>query len=286
MQSLGLDKEKYITIAVDGLDGSGKGACVDEMAGIISSKGCPVIISDYPNYKYPWGSFLDHLLHESDEDLNVDDRLLVYALNRLETVPIVQKKVKSYLEVYDRVCVLFDRYPTSAMLTLSFYKLFKELPHSSGELLAEFLPKMWKVDRYFVEYFDLEDTKIVVPVLDAEETMKRINQDTQRDGLDAYEKTDIQDLARELYIKASHLDKRIITFSQYKGKPHQYMTIEENAQKSLSLTWPSILEEDDTKKRAPIDEIEYDPTLVDEEIVGKLLEEQGSIDLKRFDPYK
>ncbi len=286
MQALDFDRDKYITIAVDGLDGSGKGACVGKMSEIITSKGCPVIISAYPNYEYPWGKFLDHLLHENDEGLSLDDRLLVYALNRLETVQVIQNIVKTYIDVYGRVCVLFDRYPTSAMLTLSYYKISKGIDFSIQKLLDEYLPKMWEVDKYFIEYLNLHQTPVVVPILDAEQTMSRLLHDTNRKELDSYEKSDVQDLARSLYLKASQIESRIITFSQFDDSLGRYMTIEENANMALSLTWPSVIKDKVVSKKAPIHEIGFDPTLVDKEALSILLNEQGSSDLKRFDPYK
>ncbi len=282
-----MNETKYYSVAIDGLDGSGKGSCVEEMAKIITSKGIPVIIADYPAYKYPWGEFLYHLLHENNENLSINDRFLVYALNRLETVFVLIDKIEEFQKLYEKVVVIYDRFVTSSVVTTAFYLTQEDGEFDYREKLNEYYPSLWEVDKYFVENLQLKETRIFVPILDAEETMKRIRRDDSRMKADFYEKSDVQDLARKLYIEASKLDKRIYTYSQFKKDENRYLTIKENALFCLLKWWPEILKmKSDKLESAPIYQLRLNTSKIDINMVNNLLNEFGSEKLKTYNPYK
>lgn len=282
-----MDETKYVSVAIDGLDGSGKGSCVDEMSKIITNAGVPVIIADYPSYKYPWGEFLYHLLHENNEGLSVQDRFLVYALNRLETVFVLLEKIEDFQREYNKVAVIFDRYVTSNVVSLGFYLTQMGENVDYHEELKKLYPFMWEIDKYFVDYLKLQKTKIFVPILDAEETIKRVRRDDSRMKADFYERTDVQDLARRLYIYSSKIDPRIFTYSQFKKDENRYLTIHENALVCILRWWPEILKiKNDKLESAPVYQLRLNTSKINKELVNKLLNEFGSEKLKQFNPYK
>ncbi|KXK07205.1 MAG: Thymidylate kinase [Microgenomates bacterium OLB22] len=110
------------TAALDGLDGSGKGSCTDTLAQKIAEQGYNVLKIDYPQYETAWGRFLTHLLRESDEGLDIEQRMAVYAANRLETVIPIWRYVERLAKKNELpIHLLFDRYVTSNILTLAYY---------------------------------------------------------------------------------------------------------------------------------------------------------------------
>lgn len=194
-----VNTNKIKFIAFDGLDGSGKGTIVDLLSRILVNSGYNVIKISLPVYSTKYGKLLKHLLNVSDENLTLLERMNIYALNRLEiTSEIVIKSVEITRNSKSKLFVVFDRFVTSNVITIAYYlQKHTKLIHQENI----YLENIKKVDLFFINFLKLENTKIVVPSIDVEISMKRLSNDSTRKNIDMYEKYDVQKKARDLYIK-------------------------------------------------------------------------------------
>ena len=197
---------KVKSIIVDGLDGAGKGTIVDAATTILSQEGgYDTLCVKYPLYETHWGIILRHLLYEDDEGLTLDERMTVYALNRIESIYSLQRSV---LNLASRgrypLFVLFDRFVTSNVLTAAYYfaKTRKLLP-SKREVDNLYL-KMQNIDRYFLRKMGLEDFHVTIPVVSTSVSLDAIMADGKRNrGADLYENTSVQNIADAFYKQLS-----------------------------------------------------------------------------------
>jgi len=208
---------KVKTSAVDGLDGSGKGALSHEVAKLLPGHTLSV---DYPQYELPWGKVLKHLLYEDDEGLSIEDRMLVYALNRLETVDAIQAQTAELLAKGEQVNIVFDRFFSSNIITAAYY-YHKMPPEQRPSDLRTWILGLYKymnkIDALFLDELDLRGTIIYIPMLQEEDSIAALLADESRAGADSYETSDVQSLARELYaIVAAEYPHEIHLFSQYR----------------------------------------------------------------------
>ncbi len=263
---------------LDGLDGAGKGSCAEELANILPGN---TIIVDYPQYNLPWGKVLKHLLTENDEGLSVEDRMLVYALNRLETVDAIKAQVNSLSELKLPVNIVFDRFFTSNIITAAYYysKLSPDKrPNDVRTWLLEMYKLMRQIDSEFIEALGLENALVFVPMINESESLSRVLTDTSREGADMYENLSVQSVARQMYlIVANEFPDQIHVFSQYQGDVR--MTPLEQARYILS-TQPN------NTSGSTGGSVRLDSNFeINRDKVKKLLEQFGSEDLKRLDPY-
>ncbi len=209
-----MNSDRVTKIAIDGLDGSGKGSIAAEIARMKSKAGVNVLIVDFPQYSPPWGKALRFLLKQDDMGLNLEERMAVYALNRLEAVDAIRSEVQHLLEQDSKpVYILFDRFPTSNTLTLAYYLLknqMKDFEISDFESFVDFLQQngidvfeyfriMKQMDSGFHELLSTEDATVFVPQIDPNITIQRIQGDVTRDGSDSYENEKVQRIADYLY---------------------------------------------------------------------------------------
>jgi thymidylate kinase len=204
--------------ALDGLDGSGKGSCTDVLAEKIASRGYNVLKIDYPQYETAWGRFLTHLLKESDEGLDIEQRMAVYAANRLETVVPIWRQVNRLAQRNDLpIHLLFDRYVTSNILTLAYYHAHESDSLNPQDVINNYYDFFWNVDGLFVHELALEKSKVIVPQVAPEVALASLAKDETRTGADLYEKPSVQQLAHALYCEAALIDPRISILDQQRG---------------------------------------------------------------------
>lgn len=264
-------------IMLDGLDGSGKGTLAKEIASRLPGES---VIIDYPQYDLPWGKVLRHLLDVSDKGLSIENRMLIYALNRAETIIQLLEVITENPQVH----LIFDRGPTSNILTMAYY--YTKLPDSlkpSGDDLERWVIKhytyMREIDSTFYSVLGLSETPVFVPMLNSAETITSITQDSSRQGYDSYETIDVQEIARYFYtIIDKSYPKVLHLFSQYNDDGNR-LTPEQQSIYVLESLGYSAQEENPSVRRF-VGEIPRDLS-----IVNKLLEEFGSDQLRGLNPY-
>lgn len=194
-------------IIVDGLDGSGKATIVNELSNLLSEKG-NVLMIDLPQYNQPWGQIIKKVLHEDVIDLSLEERMILYVLNRLETINGI--KVQSS-DIYQRsqvpIFLLFDRFVTSNVLTCAYYSE-KHGVDLDMEKLYKF---MIDADNYFLSALHLENFHVVVPQIPPNLAIDAISKDTTRDAPDLYEKIGVQSIADEYYRKLGSFNNGNVT---------------------------------------------------------------------------
>ncbi len=244
-----LIKTKFL--AIDGLDGSGKATCSKEIAKFLSSKGKDVLVVDFPQYEGPWGKVLTHLLTKSDEGLNLKERMCVYALNRLESVDAILKEGPTQ--------VIFDRYPTSNVITFAYYLLKENRKFNLSEF-KEIYKYMWKIENDFQKLLGNIRTKTNVYILEIEieETMKRLYEDKKRTGIQLYEKEDIQRLSNDLFRELSKLDKTVKIISQ--KEKNKSLQKKEVAMKIIKREFPGLLSSTNAEGKGKIKHFTISPS--------------------------
>jgi thymidylate kinase len=208
-----------------GLDGSGKHSAVTELSKILCQKGYNVVTISYPYDNSKSGHLLRQMLRSEYDwlDFTFDERIALYAINRAETISIIQQIVvsmheKNGLPVY----ILFDRGPTSSFVTYAAVAVAGKPEDRVIEALSDAniriaLDKMYAVDAYFIDQFKLTDTSIFVPMLSAKSTMQSLMNAIykgERQNRESYETTEVQEAARITYLKAAEIEKRLHIFSQ------------------------------------------------------------------------
>lgn len=262
------------SIALDGLDGAGKGTVAEQLG--LKLPGNTLIV-DYPNYETPWGKVLTHLLKENDEGLSLKDRMLVYALNRLETIDAI----KHQIEVQEIQSIVFDRFWTSNVITAAYYfvKLEEEQrPSDLHDWLGKLCKFMLGIDSMFLDELSLRQTRIYVPMLDEKDSLAALHKDITRTGADSYESLDVQSVARQFYgIVAGIFPDQIRLFSQYEGE--RRMTPTEQAQYILGQ------EQINPTTAGIVTNFVWGENIANSQRLASLLQRFGSPDLQRLNAY-
>ncbi len=187
-------------IIIDGLDGSGKGTIVDEMSDSLISRGMNVLLIDLPQYEQPWGQVIKRVLHTPSIDLSLEERMLLYVFNRLETIDGIKKQTSNiYQKANAPIVLLFDRFITSNVITCAYYAK----THNQDLDIEKLYEFMIESDKYFLSELYLNEFQVVVPQLDANLAVDAIENDNTRDGRDLYENTDVQSIADRYYKELS-----------------------------------------------------------------------------------
>ncbi|MFS8158825.1 MAG: hypothetical protein ACMG6E_01175 [Candidatus Roizmanbacteria bacterium] len=232
------------SLALDGLDGSGKGSCTDLLAKEIAKLGKNVVVIDYPQYDTGWGKFIKHLLRSSDENLSIHQMMTTYAANRLESVKPMWDHVTQMATGNDRpIQILFDRYVTSNILTLAYYHANQQQKGQDvgaidpARLIDTFYAFFWQLDGLFVESLQLETAQIVIPQVQADIALRSLSLDeTRTEGSDKYEVPDVQDLAHRLYAQAARIDSNMHIINQ-----DRTLDIRESQRKLVAEIMESVL---------------------------------------------
>ena len=278
--------EQTKSIMIDGQDASGKGTVILELSKLASDVGLDPLLVDYPNYNLPWGKVLTHLLKVDDEGLEVKDRMLVYALNRLETVAAIQAHLLESQLQGKKPVLLMDRCHTSNILTAAYYfhkKNTKPLLNDLDNLFSLY-NYMLSIDSKYLELLGIsENWNVWVPLISAEMTMQRLNQDKSRNGSDNYERFEIQATAANFYRQISLYDLRVKTFDQFDPESQKFMTPIDIAS---NILFQSGLEFNSDRKgnveRLVVDELALNES---SRYVTTALRKYGSAELAQIDPY-
>lgn len=199
--------EKYVLdysivspLAIDGLDASGKGVLTATIAEILCYEGKNVLLVDYPQYDTPWGRRIDYFLHNNVPGLTMQDRLQAFALNRAETIDPIQKTATGlYQKTAKQVFIIFDRFPTSCMITLAYSMLNPTDELKEPDWFERAVEIMQQVDAKFMRKLMLSKTEVFVPMLTPKLALDALLKDRSRKRIDLYETHDVQEKAHYLY---------------------------------------------------------------------------------------
>lgn len=290
-------------IVLDGLDGSGKATLAEYLANQ-GLEGYNLIV-DFPQYGLPWGKFLHHLLREHDEGLSIKDRMLVYALNRLETAGQLREHIMRIREANPdiKINLIFDRFATSNIITAAYYFISvqdqwrvvppdfnvdaydynisdPEKPFDLNQWILDQYDYMMQIDAEFMRILGVADAMVFVPMLHEDISMNSLRNDSSRSGTDLYEKEDVQRLARKLYdIVAEAHPERFHVYDQ--NRDGARMSAEDQAEYILGV----IGLQKNTAEFPQVVRYGFSEYMVDRDAVNALLEKYGSEELKRFNPY-
>ncbi len=290
--------QTFTPIVIDGLDGSGKATTLATISTILVSAGFDVLKIEYPNYQLPWGALIADILHDRVKaDLELKEKMLLYALNRAESVPLIQNS----LNIIDKkdpkrpLVLLFDRYPTSNVLTTAYYFQLNP-PQSEEDEITELLGYMDQIDHILYDTFDLRGVKVNIPLLESSSVIEALNGDRTRVALDNYEVENVQQQAARLYkILFNKYPERFYLFSQYK-EDNSRMTpseismhiLEKNLSPDLFQKIESSSKSVGTKaeKIGEVYELSNDNDLIDQSLINTLLEEFGTDKVAQLNPFK
>ena len=185
-------------IIIDGLDGTGKETSSRLIADNLSSKGYNSLIVSYPQYNTYWGKIIKSFLIEDGEnfDLSLKERMLIYALNRLESVQSIKKTVEENYSKHSQF-IIFDRFSTSNLLTYSYFT--KDTPDIDKKDLSEVYGYMQSIDSLFLSELRIPHVPIMIPTLDPKSSSELLKNDNKTNSKDSYEKLDVQKKAYEVY---------------------------------------------------------------------------------------
>lgn len=216
------------TIAVDGLDGTGKGTLQNKLADYFTSQGSKVFRLDFPFYDLPTGIKLKKLLADGGfAGLNLEDRMKLYAENRKEGFSKIQEVFNSASE---NDVLIFDRFWTSNLMTFAYYAV-KSPEMISEETKLNIYKKIQQFDAEFISKFNFQDVPVIVPMINPEIALDRIKKDETRGGkVDAYEKIDVQQIAYDLYKDFASRNMANMKLVDIEG-----LTPEEVAERVISL---------------------------------------------------
>lgn len=290
--------QTFTPIVIDGLDGSGKATTLATISTILVSAGFEVLKIEYPNYQLPWGALIADILHDRVKaDLELKEKMLLYALNRVESVPLIQNCLDRIdrKEIKRPLILLFDRYPTSNVLTTAYYFQLNP-PQSDEDEIVELLAYMDQIDHFLYDTFNLRGVKVNIPLLESSSVIEALNGDHTRVALDNYEVENVQQQAARLYkILFNKFPERFYLFSQYK-EDNSRMTPEEISihilVKNLSSDLFQKIESSSksvgkkTEKLGKIYELSNDKDLIDQSLINTLLEEYGTDKVAKLNPFK
>lgn len=203
------------SLAIDGLDGSGKASCLRELAFELSNSGHNVITTAFPQYETYIGMLLKRVQF-GELNCTQEQKMALYCLNRLETVRPI-RSLLNQLELSNNLptVLAFDRFSSSSILTYA-YETVEDTTIDEQELEYTYT-HMWELDTPFLDGLQLHDTQVYIPFLEAEEAVSAAQKDGTRGGLDLNEVHTVQERANELYRLVEQYDPRIHRISQYLG---------------------------------------------------------------------
>jgi len=216
-------------VAIDGLDGSGKGTLAEEIVNLQIELGRNALLIDFPQYSTKWGKILKYLLTVDDKGLTLPERMAVYALNRLECVDAL---INEGLKFKEETVVVFDRFPTSNILTIAYYLAKNELKDvelteleeslkAKMEVIKKYINEMFVLDDEFLKVLALETVKVCIPKINPRISMERLENDATRDGADSYENLRVQIIADYLYGIAATYHENILILEQEGRSPKE-----------------------------------------------------------------
>ncbi len=264
---------------IDGIDGSGKGSATEEMAEIISGLGYNVLTVDYPQYDALWGQIIQKLLDTDDPTIDIYQRMAIYALNRLESVPSLKAQMKDIGSFYNTTYVLFDRFITSNAMTCAYYSKKDPKILDDIESLYKF---MFDLDSTFLSILHIPDFHVVVPTIDHGKAMQAVEKDTQRSGTDLYEQVDILKLGNRIYHEFAVLDPRRFTLLNQDSSYGRRMSRDRIAREIIKIQFGEIAEYGDRKGR--VYRFQFDQSKVDTSLFKPILDRFPS--LRLLNPYK
>ena len=181
---------KYNSIDIEGPDQVGKGDAVNNIACELSKNGIETTVISFPYYATPIGNIIKCVLKEGipeevemEKDSEVEVKMALFALNRLEILNCIEAQPKS------DIC-LFDRRPFSNALTIS-YSLRSGLKE---EDLDGLVAKAMCFDSHFRNVLNIDNCVIHLQTKNTEWVQSR------KEG-DLYERKDVQELSEYIYSK-------------------------------------------------------------------------------------
>lgn len=232
-------------VIIDGLDGSGKGELTNRISKKLEEAGYDPILIDFPRYHLESGKAIKTEL--KNPQLNIIQRLNLYALNRLEGLEeLVLQVIKSFEEGKNPF-IVFDRFTTSNLISIAY-----ELSKSQPELLSKSIEEISQstinlngietnfrqifemilnIEHDFLNYLNLEDNfKVIIPEISPEITLTRMDNDmTRGDGTnnrDSYEQSDVQELSAKIYRAVASLFPDRFIFVEQSGRNPDEITEE------------------------------------------------------------
>jgi len=202
----------------DGLDGSGKGTLANLLCEHLVYNGYNVVFVELPDYSSPIGRLIKDMLKGSF-NLVLNQTMALFALNRLEVLPaIILSALKLYTENNKDICVVFDRFVTSNILTIAYnYSKLLSVEYKNSfnddKVIFEMLTKIYKqddinthfisllnLDKYFLRLLRFSSKHpIFVPKIHPVDAIYRIRNDVSRVEVDKYENELVQSIADYLY---------------------------------------------------------------------------------------
>jgi thymidylate kinase len=216
------------SLVIDGNDGIGKSTITSMLRQTYQEQGYNTLGVHFPQYDTHWGKTIKRLLSSGDGGLSLQERMVVYALNRLECVDTIKCELGK--QDGDTI-LLFDRFPTSNILTIAYYLASTTLKDSSKieilrwilaheEEIEEHISLMYEIDAAFIKALGLEDTRVFIPAIDPEVSISRIETDANRhEPSDTYEKRQVQLIAYYLYSLAHKRQLLSIDIVEQGGRP-------------------------------------------------------------------
>lgn len=280
---------------IDGLDGSGKQSAALEVAKILEKHGVSTLIVSFP---YDFSSlgkqmrkYLSNGWIEQDEYIDLPSRRTLYALNRAQTIEIIiNRTVEITQKLKTPVKIIFDRCPTSILVTFSAEKLYQagEKPLTiSEEDVANELIRIYDIDANFISTFGIDDLTIHIPMVSPETTVNAIVNAVktgERKEKDVYEKSDIQSAARMSYLIAAKLfPQKFHVFSQMLHDRETRMSKEQIGKLLYeSFKWNDASSDNKAIIETLTTDIDSHPELINESDELAVLNNEMAVKVKTF----
>lgn len=222
-----LKQPEVESFVIDGQDGSGKGTVADIIAERCAEAGANVVKIAYPAYHLPWGKFIRTFLSPDPKAPRpeIRDKMLAYALNRLETTPAILSMVDILKNQNKPINLIFDRFITSNVLTLAYDAVNRQYAQTlSKDSIRDHYNYMLEIDSLFTRLLHLENWSAWIPLVPQEESMKRMTADNTRSSLDLHENGEVQQTAAGIYRVISEIDTQVNVFDQYIPEERRHMT--------------------------------------------------------------
>jgi len=178
-------------INFEGLDQVGKGDAVKNLSLEISELGYDTSVISFPYYATPLGFCIRDILVngvpddiEMDRSREVEVKMCLFALNRLEILNCILCDKKH--DVY-----VFDRGPFSCALTIG-YHIFQNKEDIDKK--EEFVDKGLYLDSYFREVLNVDNCVIYLKHRDI-----RWEKSRDKEVSDLYERSEVQDISANIY---------------------------------------------------------------------------------------